>query len=229
MEINCNGRQIEYRIMRKKMKNIRVHVKTDGIIYISAPHDVSESYIRRFLLEHSAELTEMVDKATAQRNALLDHSDGSQHHFLGDLITLHWVSKPCKPTLKSGVLSLFARNEQEAYTAYRQWLISECTALYTHINREVFEAFHKAGYAVPLARVQIKEMTSRWGSCTPSTGRISINFRLMQYPIGCIYGTLFHEYTHFLHQNHSDAFYAVLTSVYPEYKKWDAVLKKPLT
>ena len=51
-----------------------------------------------------------------------------------------------------------------------------------------------------------------------------MNFRLMQYPLGCIYGVFYHEYAHFMHLDHSKAFYAVLYRMYPEYEKFDAIL-----
>lgn len=228
MEIEYQGKRLPYTITRKKMKTIRVRVKEDGVIYVSAPPNAPESSIRRFLLEHAAELAELADRAAMQRAAANDHSDGSEHHWLGGRITLRWLDTPRPPALENNVLSLFARTQQEAENAFRQWKIAECTALCTRLNREVYEAFRQKGYAVPPAHVQIKEMTSRWGSCTASTGRISINFRLMQYPVECIHGVFCHEYAHFLHQDHSPAFYAVLLSVYPEYRKWDAVLKAPL-
>ncbi len=228
MEFEYQGRTFTCRIIRKKMKTIRIRVKEDGIIHVSAPHEASEECIRGFLLEHAAELAQLLDHAKAQRASVQNYTSGSVHHWLGRTITLRWMSTPRPPMLENGVLSLFARTEQEAQTAYRQWVISECTVLYKRINREVCEAFLKKGYAVPIAHVQIKEMTSRWGSCTPSSGRLSINFKLMQYPVECIRGVFCHEYAHFLHQDHSSAFYDVLLSVYPEYRKWDAVLKKPL-
>ena len=228
MEIEYHGKQMSCVITRRKMKNMRVRVKEDGIIYVSAPHDVPDSFIRRFLLEHAAELAEMTEKAVMQRAAANDHSDGSQHHWLGGRITLRWLDAPRPATLENNVLSLFARSQEEAETAFRQWKIAECIALCKELNREVYHAYHSKGYAVPLAHIQIKEMTSRWGSCTPSTGRLSINFRLMQYPKECIYGVFCHEYAHFLHQDHSSAFYEALISVFPEYRQWDAVLKAPL-
>lgn len=228
MELEYNGKPLEYRIERKKMKHIRVRVKTDGIIHVSAPHSAPESEIFNFLLAHAAELAELTERANAQRRQTQDFSDHSRHHWLGGSITLQWHPTPRPTALVDGELCLYARSEEEAYHACRQWMITECTALYTRLNREVYTAFRNAGYTVPYARIQIKEMTTRWGSCTADSGRISMNFRLMQYPLECIRSVFCHEYAHFLHQNHSRAFYTVLLSVCPDYEEWDAILKKPL-
>ncbi len=228
MEFEYNGKTFTYHIERKKMKNIRVRVMEDGSIHVSAPHAVPESYIRSFLLENADELAGIIDRVHARNAAAPDYSDGSTVLWLGKPVTLHLYDTPRPSVLTDDVLHIFARSPQEAKAAVRQWMITECLALYKEINREVHAAFHRKGYNVPLAHIQIKEMVSRWGSCTASTGRLSINFRLLQYPKECIYGVFFHEYAHFLHQDHSEAFYRVLLEVYPEYRRWDAVLKKPL-
>ncbi len=225
MEFQYQGRTFPYIITRKQMKTIRARVREDGIIYISAPHAASDDYIRNFLLTNAEELAKLIDSAAKRKAAAPDYTDGSFIPHLGDRIPLRHHLSPCVTALKQDGLHVFARNPQEAQIAVRQWEISQCVELYRRINREVYEHFRKKGFEVPLAHIQIKEMTSRWGSCTAKTGRISMNFRLMRYPVECIYGVFYHEYSHFLHQDHSAAFYAVLLRMYPEYRKWDALLK----
>ncbi len=227
MEFQYQNRTFTYVITRRNMKTIRVHVKEDGIIHVSAPHAASERYIREFLLQNAAELAALIDKAKAQKAAASDCSDGAVIPYLGRAVTLRWQDTPCPSVLENDTLRLFARNASEAGIAVRQWMIAQCVELYRQINREVYEAFHRKGYQVPAAHIQIKEMTSRWGSCTAATGRISMNFRLLQYPRECIYGVFCHEYAHFLHQDHSENFYAVLLDVYPDYRQFDALLKHP--
>ncbi len=225
MEFQYQGRTFTYIITRKQMKSVRARVKEDGIIYVSAPHAASDNYIRGFLLNNAEELARLIDSAALRKAAAPDYSDGSLIPYLGGNITLHLHSAPCPTTLQQDGLHVFARDPQEAQFAVRQWEISQCTKLYRRINRRVYEHFCTMGYAVPLAHIQIKEMSSRWGSCTAKTGRISMNFRLMHYPLECIYGVFYHEYSHFLHQDHSSAFYQVLLRMYPEYHKWNALLK----
>lgn len=226
MELVYQGRKFPCVVQRKQMKNLRVRVMEDGTIRVSAPHRVSDARILSFLQEHAAELASLVDKAKATRAAALDYADGSSIPWLGGSITLRWLDAPRPTMLENGVLSVFARSQKDAQIAVRQWMIGECVKHCRECNRQTYEAFRKKGYAVPLAHIQIKEMTSRWGSCTAQTGRISMNFRLMQYPPECLYGVFCHEYAHFLHQDHSEGFYAVLLDVCPEYRKWDALLKK---
>ena len=226
MQFCWNGKTYEYTIIRKRIKNIILHVKSDGTVYVSAPPAASEQIIRRFIEENAAKLAQQAEQAKARQEQAPDYSDGSEIPHLGEQIRLHYAGRPCQTTLENGVLTVFARDPREAQIAYRRWLIDACVALYRQINREVYTAYTDAGYKVPLARIEIKEMKSRWGSCTAKTGRISMNFRLMQYPLGCICAVFYHEYAHFMEQNHSRDFYAVLRSVCPDYDRWDAILNR---
>ncbi len=227
MELEYCGERLPYVITRKNMKTIRVRVREDGVIHISAPYAAPEQTILAFLQQNAAQLAALIAKARAQKAAASDYSDGAVLPYLGEPVTIRWQDKPCPSVLEGRTLCIFARNDSEARTAVRQWMIAQCVELYRQINREVYEAFRRKGYEVPLAHIQIKEMVSRWGSCTASTGRISMNFRLLQYRRECIVGVFCHEYAHFLHQDHSERFYAVLLDVAPDYRKYDALLKHP--
>lgn len=67
-------------------------------------------------------------------------------------------------------------------------------------------------------------MTSRWGSCTPSTGRICINTRLALYPPQCLEYVVIHELCHLREANHGPRFHALLDEYMPDWKHWKKVL-----
>lgn len=224
MQFTYEGERYEYSVVRKRMKNIIAHVRSDGTIWVSAPPRAPEAIIQAFMQEHADVLVQRVREAAQKQSTKPDYTDGSALLHLGERITLRWSNKPCQTVLEGNTLTVFARDAQEAELAYRRWLVGECVALYRQINREVYTNYREAGYDVPLARIEIKEMKSRWGSCTAKTGRISMNFRLMQYPMGCIYGVFYHEYAHFMYLDHSANFYAVLRGMYPDYDRFDAIL-----
>ena len=81
-------------------------------------------------------------------------------------------------------------------------------------DREICQKNH-----IPLPRITLKYMTSRWGSCTPASRHISISKRLIHYPVRCLDYVLLHEYAHLLVPNHSKAFYQVISEYMPDYKE----------
>lgn len=221
--LHWNGKVYPVLIERKRVKNINMRVRQDGTIYVSAPPSVPEERIQALLHRNAERFAAACDRLREAN--VPDYADGAQVQYLGETLRLCWSERPCRTKREGTALTVFARTPEEAAYAYRMWCIEECKVLCTKLNAEVYNAFRAAGYHVPAAHIEIKEMNSRWGSCTAKTGRISINFRLMQYPEGCMRGVFFHEYTHFLHQDHGAGFYAELRRMCPDYDKWDRILK----
>lgn len=222
MEFRYQGVSYPVQLRRGNYKNLNLRIQTDGSIRLTVPLRVPEAVIREFLGKHG----QWIADASAARRALCPQfHDGAEIAWLGGTLRLCWVPKPC-PTVSDGsTLRVFARDPEEAAYAFAQWRLTECTALFRLLNLETHDAFLAAGYPVPLAQVQIKEMDSRWGSCTASRGRISMNLRLMHYPPDSIRAIFCHEYAHFLHQDHSPAFYAVLRQICPDYDACTAALR----
>ena len=76
---------------------------------------------------------------------------------------------------------------------------------------------------VKAGKIAYRNMTSRWGSCQPSTGRICINVRLALYPPECLEYVVVHELCHRKEMNHSARFWAEVEHVLPDYeirRKW---------
>ena len=83
------------------------------------------------------------------------------------------------------------------------------------------------GFAV--AGVSVRNQRTRWGSCSPS-GRISLNWRLIQVPPAVCDYVLLHELTHLRHLNHSARFWRELARVCPhhgEARRWLKSSKLP--
>ena len=72
--------------------------------------------------------------------------------------------------------------------------------------------------------MKIRNMTSKWGSCMPHTGEITMNLSLIHYPLECIDYVLLHEYVHLIVPNHSKRFYQLIEYHMPNYKKYKSML-----
>lgn len=65
-----------------------------------------------------------------------------------------------------------------------------------------------------VSAVSVRNQRTRWGSCSP-TGRISLNWRLIQVPPDVRDYVLLHELAHLRHPNHSPRFWREVASLCP--------------
>lgn len=73
--------------------------------------------------------------------------------------------------------------------------------------------------------LQARYMTSRWGSCHWTRGKIVLNTALAALPEELMDYVALHELVHFLHPNHGPGFYAVMDRLMPDWKEKRARLK----
>ena len=72
------------------------------------------------------------------------------------------------------------------------------------------------GAATPV--FQYRTMKTKFGSCRPTQGRITLNLELVHYPKSMIEYIFLHEITHLKHPDHSAHFYATLASLCPDHR-----------
>ena len=69
-----------------------------------------------------------------------------------------------------------------------------------------------------------RNMRSRWGSCTPDTGRVCINVRLALYPPRCLEYVVVHGLCHFHARNHGADFKALMDRYLPDWRETKKIL-----
>ena len=79
---------------------------------------------------------------------------------------------------------------------------------------------------VPSPRIHIRSMDTRWGSCLPQKAIITLNRHLLEMPVSCIEYVVLHEFCHFLYPNHSKDFYAILSTLMPDWQQRKKLLDK---
>lgn len=73
-------------------------------------------------------------------------------------------------------------------------------------------------------KLAYRNMRSRWGSCTPDTGRVCINVRLALYPPRCLEYVVVHELCHFHVRNHGPEFKALMDECLPNWRQTKKIL-----
>jgi predicted metal-dependent hydrolase len=85
-------------------------------------------------------------------------------------------------------------------------------------------AFYNAFYQVPLRKVFIKSLKSRWGSCS-ERGNLNFNYLIIFLPAAVQDYLVVHELCHLQEFNHSPAFWALVAKTVPNYRELRAQLR----
>jgi len=100
----------------------------------------------------------------------------------------------------------------------------QCEKVFKEVLDEQYPKFEK--YNVPYPEVSIRFMTSRWGSCQPLKGKITLNTHLILYSRKCIEYVVVHELSHFVYPNHSQEFWDFVAMMLPGWKECKAELNE---
>lgn len=225
LRISVNGKTVECHIERKKVKNINIRIKEDGVVYISANKRVPEAEIERIIMSKASFILSALENINRKKSLQLNNSIVL---YLGKKYSMNFIEDKTEYVdfvHDKFVIHSNSDDNDRKRIILKKWYLSQAVKLYAEINEYTYRKFMEKGYKIPLAVVTVREMKTRWGSCNAVKGRISMNLRLMEYPVECIYGVFFHEYTHFIYQNHSKDFYSLLKMMYPDYTKTDHLLK----
>ena len=222
--INYNGRIIEYSLSRKKVKNINLRIYADGSVCVSAPLRVPQSVIEDFLLKNASKIIAAEERFAAAERRSPKLSDGANISLMGRIYRLKIVRGEKNAYAVTGSDILFYLSEgPQPQAVYDKLLRDTAEELFPRLARECLPLFAQKTNDPPL--IKIRKMKSQWGNCRAAKNVVTLNSRLAAYDEQIIKFVICHEFCHFTFQNHSKDFYALLGSVMPRWKEYDAVLK----
>ena len=184
-------------VERRRVRRLNLRVRADGTAHLSVPPRVTLAEAQRFLDGHA----EWLRRHVARR-----------------------LAHAAEATPEDGLIPLWGRLQPAPGGA------KEIEALY---RREVARALPgaiargEARVGAHAAGWQIRRMTSRWGSCTPTRRTIRINSALAAYPPECLDYVVVHELTHLLEPSHDARFHALLDRFCPRNREIARLLKRP--
>lgn len=222
-----DGRVIRYELTRKRVRNINFRVKADGIVRVSASSRVTVGYIERLLERRADYILSAAERLSERENRSEIALD-----------RVNWLGKeyPVRIIRSTREYAVLDETEMRIFTIrgddgeylfglIKTTIADSFAALCRELNGQVRRELSESGAEPPPTRITIKDMRSRWGSCSYDKGHISVNVRLAAYPRETVLSVIWHEYAHYWHHDHSASFYAFLERHFPEYRKWNDLLK----
>lgn len=222
---------VTYELERKSVKNLNLRIRSDGTVYVSVPKSTALTKADEFVKKH-------IDFILKHQNGINEtrRKSSSQRHYLGEVIDVEvvegersfaWLSgKVLTVYMPSAALLAVSEEEKERLTeeVILRWQKERARELFPNYLEKAYQRFIKAGLTIPYPTITVKAMRTRWGSCTPSKKKITLNCSLTEKTPLCIEYVVCHELAHFLQQNHSAKFYGVLDRVMPEHREVRRIL-----
>lgn len=217
------GDQLHYQLERRQRRTVGLKITSTGLV-IHAPKRISQSQLEDILVLKADWIRKKLASLTANKIQAIQWQHGEQLLLLGNSITLAVEYDVRSKTVEyePGVLQLAMPDHNNQTLVARkviQWYKKQAVTDFAR-RLEIFST--KLG--VSFASLSLSNARSRWGSCN-SRQEIRLNWRLLQAPPHIINYVICHELAHLKEMNHSTKFWAVVASIYPDYKLAEKELK----
>lgn len=222
---------ISYDLTKKKVKNLNMRVKVDGTVLVSAPNRVPLKELDQFVMDKA----DFIQKSREKFLQSPKISPRSQSYVDGG--TVYYLGQPLTLSVREGKDALPVRCgdclEVVTATPEKEDVIRSLVALfYREACEDLFRDLMRGYQArlidlgIPQATLKIRDMKTRWGTCHTVKGVITLNSKLIYTPYSAVEYVVLHEFCHFIHPNHSKAFYDLVAVYMPDWKAQREELKK---
>lgn len=209
---NISG--IDVIIRRKKMKYIRVLVKRDCTVAVSAPFRMSDSKIDEFVISKKDWIEGNIQRYSEmnkKRSNILEN--GGRLFLFGRPYPLTVIDGPDHTIVsEDGILIMSGGDDlsgpaEELYRSELKRILPDIVDRIEYITGLTCTGF------------TVRKMKSRWGSCNTRTHHISFSLYLAMKPIECIEYVVLHELIHIAAPNHGPDFKSLMTEYMPDWKE----------
>lgn len=223
--VQCESGDIPYLLTRKPVKNVNLRIKPDGKVLVSANKNVPAEFIDGFIERKQKCILSVLAKYEEKRKSVQNipkrYISGENYDLLGKSLRLKVEESKEETVYTDGVyLVLKVKNKDDfrhKEILMTRWFRQYQILVFEDLIREKYTFFQK--YGVPYPKLKVRHMTSRWGSCQPKKGIITLNSQLIAAPRKCIEYVVVHEFAHFIHPNHSKQFWEFVTMLMPDWKE----------
>ncbi|MFZ4590984.1 MAG: M48 family metallopeptidase [Ignavibacteria bacterium] len=212
--------EIEYNLVRKKVKNASIRISSNLDITITVPVSYTQVRLDNLIADKSAWISKTLTKLS-KRKKDIDLKDNEVLLF-GEKYTL-----TVDPTVNNKILTyheskkIVSNHEITRKSSILvEWYIHLAKK---EITRMVSELAGKYGFEY--SRIFIRDQKTKWGTCS-SRKNLSFNWRLIRCPRSVIEYLIIHELSHLKEMNHSKRFWELVESMCPDFKKSKLWLKE---
>lgn len=204
-------------IVRKPIKNMYLRIKPPNAdIVVSAPQRMAESAIERFVTERKPWIERARRAMLQARDAQIAAQNASEDGF-------QRVDGSAGTGMAGTGDSGFHGPSDDSRTYPHTFVWTDANKARARRNIESQLPTLLAKWLPIIGRgpthITLRVMTSRWGSCTPRTGRIRLNLQLGLMAPRFLEYVLVHEMTHLWENGHGEGFQSRMSAYLPQWRQ----------
>ena len=211
MERTAKGKNglIPYKLTRRQMKSIILKIEQDGTVAVSAGKAVPYREIDDIVIS----CEDRINKRREELKSNIYYINENCKFYEGDIFYIwgeKYIIKASDKTKidKENRILYVNKNLKNIKSNVESCIKRECKIVFENLSKKVYNTLTE--YKGDKPEILIKKMKSCWGICYYEKGKIILNSRLSYYPKSKAQDTVYHEYVHFIHHNHSKEFYQLL-------------------
>lgn len=225
-------RGLSVEVVRKDIRNVHLSVYPPaGQVRLAVPLRVSDEAARLAVVDRLAWIRRQQRALAAQpRQSKREMVTGESHYVWGQRCRLSVVrhaganrvahSSPAR-------LDLYCRPGADAER--RRQILADWRRAQLKARIPPLIAAWEPKLGVEVAGWGVRQMKTKWGSCTVQDRRVWLNLELAKKPPPCLEYLVVHEMTHLLERHHNDHFRALMDKHLPQWPLLrDALNQAPL-
>ncbi|WP_137718849.1 M48 family metallopeptidase [Methylobacillus flagellatus] len=219
-----DGSRIPYILQRRARRTVGLRISAEGLV-VNAPVRLSIKTLETMLLSKAGWIQSKLQARQDDPAPVMHWQSGASVLLLGETLTLDIHNRPRQRQVQidAGRLSVGVPDVENTSAVARKVLLWYKQQAGQDFQRRL--ELYAARLGVPTPPLYLSNARSRWGSCN-SRGEVRLNWRLIQAPAHIINYVVCHELAHLKQMNHSPKFWAVVGSLYPDYRSAEHALKQ---
>jgi len=226
--IEFGSKTIYFRLEYSDRKSLGITVTPEMEVLVKAPIDTSVELVKEKIRKKAPWIIKQQSffLSFQPKTPLRKYVSGETHLYLGEQYRLQiHIGNEESVKLKGKFIEVTTSEKSRAKDLLNNWYLQHARTKFHAIAQPLIDKFKK--YEVVPSSIVLREMPTRWGSCTPK-GKIILNPELIKAPKACIEYVIIHELCHLIHHDHTQKFIDLQTKEMKDWEKWKMKLEKLL-
>ena len=199
-------------IEKKNNKNLYIRITEDLKIKITCNYLFTKISIKKVLEDNRQSIEKMIDKQIKKNET----NKSEYNNLLGKKLNI--IYKDVKrPIYDSGVITV--KDDAMLNNWYKKYAKDV-------FKKYLDEAYYVFDEKIPYPIIKVRSMKTRWGVCNRRDNSVTLNLELIKKDPEYLNYVIVHELSHFIHFDHSRAFWHVVEKYCPDYKTVRKKLKE---